>query len=209
MWRFQRKLSYSPFTVRCVTIFYNKFLHLLLNLCDVKLKPALIDCFIFASLGSGFMHLPERFLVVVVIFPWLLIFSPLENGEGYSFAVAIKWTWRCFDITFIRWVASRTYSGLWTTLTLIFTLVFVSWNSAKNSSCKLNLFTKRYTVLLNNEITYPMPVYLHHSKRWATKWLSSQHFSLKRPATIFGYFDTLLMNSPCLAPYALRSGFFL
>ena len=38
--------------------------------------------FFFASLGSGFMHLPKHFLVVVVIFPWLLIFSPLENGEG-------------------------------------------------------------------------------------------------------------------------------
>ena len=77
-----KKLSYSPFAIPYVTIFYNKFLHLLQNLCDVKLKPVLIDCFFFASLGSGFMHLPKHFLVVVVIFPWLLIFSPLENGEG-------------------------------------------------------------------------------------------------------------------------------
>ena len=34
-----------------------------------------------------------------------------------------------------------------------FTLVFVSWNPADNSPCKLNVFTKRYIALLNNEIT--------------------------------------------------------
>ena len=34
------------------------FFHLLLNSRDVKLKPVLIDCFVFTSLGSGFMHLP-------------------------------------------------------------------------------------------------------------------------------------------------------
>ena len=58
------------FSIPYVTIFINNFLHLLLNRCDVKLKPVLIDCSVFASLRSGFMHLPEHFLVVVVIFPW-------------------------------------------------------------------------------------------------------------------------------------------
>ena len=56
-----------------------KFVHLLLNRCDVKLKPVLIDCPVFTSLGSGFMHLPKHFFVVVVIFPWLLILSPLRK----------------------------------------------------------------------------------------------------------------------------------
>ena len=60
-----------PFAVRYVTIFYIRFLHLSLDRCDVKLKPVLIDCFVFASLGSRFMHFPEHFLVVV-IFPGYL-----------------------------------------------------------------------------------------------------------------------------------------
>ena len=67
----QRQLSRSPFAVRYVTIFYIKFLHLSLDRCDVKLKPVLIDCFVFASLGSRFMHFPEHFLLVV-IFPGYL-----------------------------------------------------------------------------------------------------------------------------------------
>ena len=33
--------------------------------CDLELKPVFI-C--YTSLGSGFMHLPEHFLVVVVLF---------------------------------------------------------------------------------------------------------------------------------------------
>ena len=78
----KKKCTYFPFSVPYVSIFINNFLHLLLNRCDVKLKPVLIDCSVFASLGSGFMHLPEHFLVVVVIFPWLLILSPLKNGES-------------------------------------------------------------------------------------------------------------------------------
>ena len=44
----------------------------------------------FTSLGSGFMYLPEHFLVAVVISLELLILSPLKNGESYSFAIAIK-----------------------------------------------------------------------------------------------------------------------
>ena len=40
--------------------------------CDLKLKPVFI-C--YTSLGSGFMHLPEHFLVVVVLFLYLLISS--------------------------------------------------------------------------------------------------------------------------------------
>ena len=75
----KKKCTYFPFSVPYVTIFINNFLHFLLNRCDVKLKPVLIVCSVFASLGSGFMHLPEHFLVVVVIFPWLLILSPLKK----------------------------------------------------------------------------------------------------------------------------------
>ena len=86
----KKNVPYFPFSDPYVTIFINDFLHLLLNRCDVKLKPALIDCSVFTSLGSFFMHLSEHFFVVVVIFPWLLILSPLKNGESYSFAIAIK-----------------------------------------------------------------------------------------------------------------------
>ena len=133
-------------TLRSFTI---SIFHLLLNRYDVKLKPVLTDCFVFASLGSGFMHLPKHFLVVVVICTWLLMLSPLKKrGESYSFAIAFKWIWRFFYITLIRWVAPRTYSGPWTTMTLTFALVFVLWNSAKNSPCKVNVFTKRYTVFV-------------------------------------------------------------
>ena len=38
---------------------------------------------------------------------------------------------------------------------------------------------------------------------------SSYHFPLKRVPTIFGYFDTLLINSPYFASFALCSGLFL
>ena len=64
----KKSVSYFPFSVPYVTIFINNFLHLLLNRCDVKLPPVLIDCSVFTSLGSFFMHLPEHFFVVV-IFP--------------------------------------------------------------------------------------------------------------------------------------------
>ena len=53
--------------VPCVTIFFNNFLHLLLIHFDAKLKPVLIDCSVFTSLGSGFMHSPEHFFVAVVV----------------------------------------------------------------------------------------------------------------------------------------------
>ena len=90
----KKNVPYFPFSDPYVTIFINNFLHLLLNLCGVKLKPVLIDCSVFTSLGSFFMHLSEHFfvvvVVVVVIFPWLLILSPLKKGESYSFAIAIK-----------------------------------------------------------------------------------------------------------------------
>lgn len=55
-----------------------------------KVKTSFDYCSVFNTLGSGFMHLPEHFLVFAVIFPWLLILSPRENGESYSFANAIK-----------------------------------------------------------------------------------------------------------------------
>ena len=71
-------------------IFFNNFLDLLLNRCDVKLNPVLIDCSVFTSLGSGVMHFPKHFLVVVVIFPWLLTLTPVKNDESNSFAIAIK-----------------------------------------------------------------------------------------------------------------------
>ena len=61
-------------TVPYVKIFFNNFLHFS-NSCDVKLKSILIDCSVFVSLGSDFMHLPEYFLVVVIIFTWLMILS--------------------------------------------------------------------------------------------------------------------------------------
>ena len=79
-----------PFSVFYVKIFSNIFLHLLLNRLGVKLKPVLIDCSLFTFLGSGFMHLPENFLVTVVISLKLLILRPLKIGESYSFAIAIK-----------------------------------------------------------------------------------------------------------------------
>ena len=81
------KLSYFPFSIPYVKIFFNNFLHLLLNRCDVKLNPVLIYGSVFTSLGSGFMHLPEHFHVVVVIFPWLLTLTPVKNGKSYSFAM--------------------------------------------------------------------------------------------------------------------------
>ena len=59
--------------------FSDNFLYLLKYRCDVKLKPVLIYCSVFNPLGSGFIHLPEHFLVVVAIFPWLLILSPLKK----------------------------------------------------------------------------------------------------------------------------------
>ena len=75
----KKGVPYFPFSVPYVTIFINNFLHLLLNRRDVKLKPVLIDCSVFTSLGSGFMHLPEHFSVVIVIFHQLLILSPLKK----------------------------------------------------------------------------------------------------------------------------------
>ena len=69
-----------------------------------------------------------------------------KNSESYSFATAIEWVWRVFHKTFHH----RTYSGLWTTQPLTFTVVFVLWDSAENSPCKLNVFIKRYTVFVKS-----------------------------------------------------------
>ena len=78
----KKSVSYFPFSVPYVTIFINNFLHLLLNRCDVKLPPVLIDCSVFTSLGSFFMHLSEHFfVVVVVIFPWLLNIKSTKKME--------------------------------------------------------------------------------------------------------------------------------
>ena len=68
MFNIKLKIILFFFSVTYVKIFFNNFLHLLLNRCDVKLNPVLIYGSVFTSLGSGFMHLPEHFLVVVVIF---------------------------------------------------------------------------------------------------------------------------------------------
>ena len=54
-----------------------------------------------------------------------------------------------------------------------------------------------------------MPFYLHHSRIWATSWYSLYHFPLKRAPTIFLYFDTSSINSPCFAPFSLCLAFFL
>ena len=81
---FNIKLKISLFSFFCSL---RQSLHLLLNHCDVELNPVLIYGSVFASLGSGFMHLSEHLLVVVVIFPWLLTLTSLKNGESYSFAM--------------------------------------------------------------------------------------------------------------------------
>ena len=60
--------------------------------------------------------------------------------------------------------------------------------------------------LLNNEITWTIPFYLHHSRSWATLLPSLYHFPLKRALTIFLYFDTPLINWSCFAPFAFCSG---
>ena len=64
---FGKKYLIFLFFVSCVTIFFNNFLHLLLIHFDAKLKPVLIDCSVFTSLCSGFMHSPEQFFVAVVV----------------------------------------------------------------------------------------------------------------------------------------------
>ena len=65
----KKKIPYLPFYVPYLFFFFDNFPYLLQNRCDVKLKPVLIYCSVLNTLGSGFMHLPEHFLVVVVIFP--------------------------------------------------------------------------------------------------------------------------------------------
>ena len=69
-----------------------------------------------------------------------------KNSESYSFAIAIEWVWRVFHKIFHH----RTYSSPWNTQPLTFTVVFVLWDSAENSPCKLNIFMKRYTVFVKS-----------------------------------------------------------
>ena len=69
-----------------------------------------------------------------------------KKSESYSFAIAIEWVWRVLHKTFHQ----RIYSGPWTTQPLTFTVVFVLWDSAENSPCKLNIFIKRYTVFVKS-----------------------------------------------------------
>ena len=59
--------------LKILTLFYlsNKFLQLLLNGWNVKLKPVLIDWSVVALLGFGFMHCPNISLLFFVIFPRL------------------------------------------------------------------------------------------------------------------------------------------
>ena len=69
-----------------------------------------------------------------------------KDSESSSFAIAIEWVWRVFHKIFHH----RTYSGPWNTQPLTFTVVFVLWDSAENSPCKLNIFIKRYTVFVKS-----------------------------------------------------------
>ena len=78
-----KKIPYLPFSAPYFRFFFffffsDKFLYLLKYRWDVKLKPVLIYCSVFNPLGSGFIHLPEHFLVIVAI-SWLLILSPLKK----------------------------------------------------------------------------------------------------------------------------------
>ena len=83
MFKIKLKIILFFFSVTYVKIFFNKFLHLLLNRCDVKLNPVLIY-------GSVFTSLQQFLVVVVFIFPWLLTLTSVKNGESYSFAIAIR-----------------------------------------------------------------------------------------------------------------------
>ena len=61
MFNIKLKIILYFFSVTYVKIFFNNFLHLLLNRCDVKLNPVLIYGSVFTSL--------QHFFVVVIIFP--------------------------------------------------------------------------------------------------------------------------------------------
>ena len=115
-----------------VTVFLNNFLHLLLNRCDVKLKPILIDCSVFYFTGFRF-HAFSRTFPFCCCYFFLVIYikSTKKNGKSYSFAIAIKWIWRVFHKTFHQMKLPRTYSGPWTTLLVTFSLVFMLWTSWK------------------------------------------------------------------------------
>ena len=121
-----------PFFLPYVTVFLNNFLHLLLNRCDVKLKPFLIDCSAFYFTRFWFHIFSRTFLFCCCYFSLVIyIKSTKKNCKSYSFAIAIKWIWRVFHKTFHQMKVPRTYSGPWTTLPVTFTLVFMLWNSWK------------------------------------------------------------------------------
>lgn len=89
-------------------------------------------------------------------------------------------------------------------MAVAFAVVFALWHSAENDPFKINLGIAG--LLLNNETiqTIWIPVYLHHSKGLATRWINSYHISLQRPLTTFLYYDSLVViNSPVLCPIYL------
>ena len=128
-----------------------------------------------------------------------------KDSESSSFATAIEWVWRVFHKIFHH----RTYSGPWNTQPLAFTVVFVLWDSAENSPCKINIFIKRYTVFVKSGdnmhdalLFTPLKKLSYILIQFISFWKEHQQF-------FYIYFDTSSINSPCFAPFALCLALYL
>ena len=183
-----KKIPYLPFSAPYFRFFFffffsDKFLYLLKYRWDVKLKPVLIYCSVFNPLGSGFIHLPEHFLVIVAI-SWLLILSPLKKWWKLlcrdCYQVNLKNL--LYNFSSDEWHREPTLApGMHRPYHLL-----SSYETQLKVVSASKMYLQRDTqFLFNNEIKYTMPFYLNHSRSWAIKWSSSYHFPLKRPSTIF------------------------
>ena len=133
----KKKLPCSRFSVPYTSFFLNNLPPIFSDSLWFKVKIYFDWLIYFYFTGFWFNAFSRTFPCCCCYFSLVIdIKSTEKNCESYSFANAIKRIClKSFTKPFIRWVVTRTYFSLWTTLPLTFTLVFMLWKSSESSPC--------------------------------------------------------------------------
>ena len=130
-------------------IFSSRFLYLSLNRCDAKLKQfwvidvlllhwVLVSCiFLSISFSCCFRYFSLVIDLSLLKKWWKVLFRDFHQVNLKSLSHNLSSNEWCRESTLAHGLHCLT-----------FTLVSVFWNSAENSPCKVNVFTKRYAALV-------------------------------------------------------------
>ena len=120
-----------------------------LNRCDVKLKQFWVIDLLLLHWVLVWCIFPRISFLFSLFFPgyWLKSTKKMVKGTLSRF-LSSEFEESFHNLSSDEWCRESTSSSAWTTLPLTITLVSMFWNSAENSPCKVNVFTKRYTALV-------------------------------------------------------------